>query len=204
MSTKIYNAYVFHSSNLEELYTVLDKMKKEWFERQLSLWKAGTQKSKEAFIKDLKEFSFELPKKIREDFVKKIDGLPDYMALDEFFKTYAYSRVNSPFNIDASVMIYPLGKKLYVQFFLDRDAKIPKTFADYHYQNQSDQPEDVTNKEWKQREKTWDRILGRSNMLFCRDIPANAGFVFEFSNESVRYQLCIAILNKIYVKNEPK
>lgn len=44
---------------------------------------------------------------------------------------------------------------------------------DIHYQNQSDQPEDVPRAEWTARRKLWDMILPGSG------IPSENGFFFE-------------------------
>lgn len=47
-------------------------------------------------------------------------------------------------------------EKALVELHTDEDRPI---FADYHYQNQTDIPDDVSDEEWGQRRKDWDALL---------------------------------------------
>lgn len=60
-----------------------------------------------------------------------------------------------------------------VQFFSETELSLPKTFRDYHYQNQSDRPPNISEKEWGERKHCWKRVF--------RDVsvPAEAGFTFS-------------------------
>lgn len=89
------------------------------------------------------------------------------------------------FNISASVVLYPQMDMKVVQFFgLDRPLHsklikpIQRYLKDWHYQDQSDEPEDVSKQEWKQREKYWDRVFKQ------HDIPSYAGFSFQLDDIS--------------------
>lgn len=66
--------------------------------------------------------------------------------------------------------------RLFVQFFMGH-VQPPKhrLLKDFHYQNQTDPPEDVPKREWEARQRTWDRIFKHT------DIPGEAGFAFELS-----------------------
>lgn len=71
---------------------------------------------------------------------------------------------NSPFNIEMSACIYFDQGKIYVQFFgLDRgfqrliDSRL--WLSDFHYQNQTDRAEDVSEEDWNRREQIWDDIF---------------------------------------------
>lgn len=47
---------------------------------------------------------------------------------------------------------------------------------EYHYQNQTDQPEELTNRQWNARRDAWDKALGD------RAVPAMAGFTINVSD----------------------
>jgi hypothetical protein len=50
--------------------------------------------------------------------------------------------------------------------------------TDYHYQNSTDRPDGVSNKEWREREKVWDEIFKNHGK------PSQAGFSIDF-HESI-------------------
>lgn len=83
------------------------------------------------------------------------------------------------YKFSESVVVYPYKDRVFVQFFGNNDLmKIVnkcKLFKDFHYQNQTDKPERLTEKEWRNREKIWDNIFkGNDN------IPAQSGLVYDF------------------------
>lgn len=56
------------------------------------------------------------------------------------------------------------GHDHYVKLYTERqeyvEAFLEATSAtDFHYQNQADQPEDVTDEQWENRRKTWERVM---------------------------------------------
>src|SRR2546430_3116466 len=78
--------------------------------------------------------------------------------------------LRSPFNIDASVVVYldSLGQApdMYVQFFgvpcaLYAQEEVEGKLIYSFYQNQTDQLEDVTDEEWERREQVVDRLLNK-------------------------------------------
>lgn len=92
--------------------------------------------------------------------------------------------LRSPLNIDASVVIYIDGSKLYVQFFgVDSDLYENEVqeglLADFHYQDSADKPDNVTKQEWSKRYKVIDRILSKDDT----GIPSQCGFCRVLTDE---------------------
>lgn len=86
-----------------------------------------------------------------------------------------------------AAVIYPIlhpdddsaRNAMLVQFFgehsLQKRVRKIQSFYDFHYQNQTDPPDDIYPKSWEKRGKIWDRIFDRPG---CRT-PAQAGFTFS-------------------------
>jgi len=86
------------------------------------------------------------------------------------------------FNISAAIVAYPLGRKVYLNVFDDdilRMVKKNRRFKDFSYWNNTDRDDRVTAREWRHREKTWDRILPGN-----RAVPAISGFTYDFGSTS--------------------
>jgi len=84
-------------------------------------------------------------------------------------------------DVNENAVVYTYKNEIYVQFFIGRLLRdvheyIEKheKFEDFHYQNQSDQPDDVSDEEWEKRREIWDGIFPHM------DTPLNAGFSFQF------------------------
>lgn len=155
MSTKIYSAYKYNG-DIEQLKADLKQIRKEYFDKTYS-------SLKDIFLK-----SYD-PKK-DEDRVKTIF---DFQKLIEEAMSKGYVSELSP---EANAVVYFQEGKIYVQFFIgrwDEPENLPERFVDYHYQNQTDQPEEINDEEWEEREETWDKILEEE------DIPSLAGFTYE-------------------------
>jgi hypothetical protein len=135
MSTKMYNLYRT-SMNLAQLDTWLQALKEKHFESLIY--------QIAPFVRIAKG---DLWEKLMED-------------------TKAGYR--SPFNIDGSVVLYIDGRSLYVQFFgvkyelYEKDVQ-EGLLSDFHYQNQSDMPDDISAQEWKKREKVVSRLLNKDD-----------------------------------------
>ena len=89
----------------------------------------------------------------------------------------------SPFEKTSSVSIWiHTDGYVYIKLFGDYDflnimeRELPKLkgIEDYHYQNQCDKPDEVSQKSWDKREKIWDEITGGSTyttMLSLQMVP---------------------------------
>ena len=83
-----------------------------------------------------------------------------------------------------SMHLYPHEGDTLVLFFGDSeamnvitDALVPDVMQDYHYQNQTDIPEGISEKEYEERRKAWDSVLGADG------VPALHGFVKDIVSQ---------------------
>jgi hypothetical protein len=112
-------------------------------------------------------------------FSKKVD-----FDLFEKLMEHTNAGFRSPFNIDASVVIYVDTSKLYIQFF-GVDYSLYETevqeglLVDFHYQSNSDKPDDVSDQEWKKRYKVVNRLLSKDSS----GNPSRCGFYRTLTDE---------------------
>lgn len=76
----------------------------------------------------------------------------------------------------AKILFIPCGRSTLAMYFGQSEyikAIINNgNFEDYHYQNQTDKPDDVSTRAWNKREKDWDKAIGPDY------IPINHGFEY--------------------------
>jgi hypothetical protein len=83
---------------------------------------------------------------------------------------------------EVSLIIYPVSKTKVLGTFHSRNNETEREFfakpfvEEYGYWNNTDQPDGVTDKEWKQREKDWDKVFTGWA------IPRYCGYNVEFIN----------------------
>ncbi len=94
-------------------------------------------------------------------------------------------------NPEASAVVYPHKGRVYVQFFGtdEHHITLDDNFIDYHYQNSTDMPDDVTEEEWLEREETWEAILGG-------EAPAQRGFAYEFTNTYIAWDIAEYVMQE--------
>jgi hypothetical protein len=96
-----------------------------------------------------------------------------YNRIQEIDKT---GRRDPEVDFSSSVTYYPLNDKLLAIFNGEQEAftETWESFPgikDYHYQNSTDRPKDIPEKEWKKRNSDWTKALN----------PSHSGFNFELS-----------------------
>lgn len=158
MSTKMYNFYRW-TGNIFGLQTWLEKVRRDYLQETVA---------------EVAKFSKRIPD----------DQLWDRLSDD------TKAGLNSPFNIAASAVIYLDNNQIYVQFFGVRhhlyEAKIEEgILIDCHYQNQTDQPEYVSDEEWERREELVERLLDKH----YSGVPSSCGLSFLFAS----YQDCMYV-----------
>lgn len=77
-----------------------------------------------------------------------------------------------------NLRIIPMKRKTLVLYFGNLEMQqylesLPDFLIDYHYQDQTDKPDDISTYRWKQREKDWDNAIGPDY------IPCRHGFKAE-------------------------
>lgn len=98
---------------------------------------------------------------------------------EQWKAVYHYSRLRiidkikecakSPFKFDydyrCNLQIIPMKRKTLVLYFGNLEMQqylesLPDFLTDYHYQDQTDKPDDISTYKWKQREKDWENAIG--------------------------------------------
>ena len=168
MSTKLYNGIKFKSNKLGTVIRQLHGLKEEAVKNVM-----GT-------FTDPKQLNFMMMcwvygNAIRED--KSNDTAWQFQRIlrQELRKPY------NDFNFMFKVVIFERKNKLYGIYYdhsylnykmlFDRDIAV-----DYHYQDQSDKPDDVSNRDWNFREEVWSDIFDDISTLW---IPSEAGAVYD-------------------------
>jgi len=165
MSTKIYDAYkikrkvdlwpVLWDIRDKAEANVVKKLKELYWEVMLHLNTESEEYQKKLASTKYPEWSVRLDmarEKIREEIQKNVT-----------------SRERDTFDISVSISVYPHETGFYLRAFCDQVSCLggsldflydhPK-LRDFHYQNSCDRPDRVSAREWRQREKIWDEIIG--------------------------------------------
>ncbi len=149
MSTKIYNAYRYKGNNVNRLIEMLRKIKQDYI------------------IEKAREIG------------ERRDCPEDWKALVERIRLDSSKDTYEPFGISASAAIYFVKDEIYVQFFEVPNEIIKKHkryLKDWHYQNSTDCPSHIDEKEWTERERFWDKVLKK----YLR--PSDIALSFDFAD----------------------
>lgn len=193
MSMKIYNGYILKEQlNMYELNKFMDELRKK-----VNL--EGRKRIQNMVIKDFLYFYYyrkvhgadkikEMVEKTAEDLrVNHIwKALLDGNWSKLFHKVYwrilkeIHEASNDQtldslkYDFSSELMFFPLRNKTLLMYFgyFDIEEMITDSgqILDYHYQNQTDRPENISQEEWKQREADWNEAIGPDF------IPINHGF----------------------------
>lgn len=201
MSTKIYYAYKYDGT-IQELMKNLFKIRMRYWEEcreGLKEWGSFIAKKLlefEHITRHLDPYDKKSLENLDTDFDGKYKDKPiyelSYIYLDRILQAHIRSGLNNPLNFQAAIVVYPFKDSIYVQFFGVREIKkyINKKFSDFHYQNQTDKPDKVTDKEWNQREKVWDEIFKVNSK------PSTAGLTFPLIELENCWDFCYWYWNK--------
>lgn len=146
MSTKLYHGIRFKYRNMADILQQLISIRKETVKLANEL----------LTVNDLKLFIVD----------KNILNKTDYEIEKELINELnSNCRViwSPKFNFTISLIPEKNGY-VYGYYFADNVKeyfeKIEPFVEDYHYQNQCDKPDNISNREWNNRRKKWDKILG--------------------------------------------
>lgn len=83
----------------------------------------------------------------------------------------------------SDIQIFPMENRILLMYFGSSEGqKVIETLMpvkDYHYQNQTDRPFGISEKEWNRRCTDWDNVIGPDY------IPANHGFSVKLCNPNL-------------------
>lgn len=170
MSTKVYNAY-----RLKE---------------NVDLWD---------FLHDVRVQAVSIIQTKLREFYDLIKEHPEYLEITEENPTYCdisdavrdkygeqLSRLErNPYNLDVSLSVRRFENRYYIRAFSDKIAIFgdPLTFLrdderleNYEYWNNTDRPEDVSDEDWKERERCWNELDKKRFDSLILDIVAYHNF----------------------------
>ncbi len=105
-------------------------------------------------------------------------GVTNPADVMDVIRDFMQRGTNSPMNPKASVCLYHHEGVWYPHYF-GIDVAVLEPFEkagdmeDFHYQNHTDPPEEVAEKDWEHRLQVWEKIYERYST------PAHAGLIFE-------------------------
>lgn len=106
------------------------------------------------------------------------------------------NKIKNSNNTDVKLQIVPLKDKILAMFFgnnkMEHFVSDHSAYFDYHYQNQTDKPNKISDAEWEQRRTDWEAAIGPDY------IPCNHGFTVELVN--VEYILNNIFFNKTQIQ----
>ena len=141
-------------------------------------------------IYSLLEFLQELKPKVWQhklDFLKNYTGSFDEVL--EEMKKVMWVGLNNPLNVSSSAVVYFYKRKIFVQFFdVHHSFLEDERLQDFHYQNQVDMPDNVTNRHWNYRCKVWDAI-------FKTGVPSEDGLTFGIIDYDDIWRFCRELKN---------
>ncbi len=119
-----------------------------------------------------------------------------YAELYDLIRQRMLNKIKNSNNTDVKLQIVPLKDKILAMFFgnnkMEHFISDHSAFFDYHYQNQTDKPNKISDAEWEQRRTDWEAAIGPDY------IPCNHGFTVELVN--VEYILNNIFFNKTQIQ----
>jgi hypothetical protein len=167
MSTKLYNGIKFKSNKLSEVIRQLHGLKEEAKENVMK-----TFQDKESLNFILMSFLYNKAKNENE----KISCWD--------FERLLRNELRRPYNdfyFEFGVSIFERKNKLYGIYYDQSRDNYKMLFnrgiaVDYHYQDQTDKPEGISNRDWYFREEVWSDIF---DDISCLWIPSEAGVEYR-------------------------
>ena len=192
MSTKIYNAYKYHGSIqslMKDLFLIKNKY---WEQCAILLEQYYSDRSLnnylmfEPVMKHVSDWNKKSLNKLEPCIKEKPLDAQSYAVLDILLKAFIKKGTNDPLNFEASAVVYPYGKSIYIQFFGMRDLTglSSKKFSDFHYQDQTDRDSSVNSREWSHRKRVWNKIYDEVYK------PGAAGLAFSFIEACNCFEFC--------------
>jgi len=195
MSTKIYNGYKIETvsfvelrKRFEEASTLIKKVKIDRIVKSIS--------SELYSILDNRHSGLEQGEKDPQKVFNNI-----YWDFRKACLEASKSATRDPFHdLKCEVSVIPLSSKKTLALLYCDSKEYEKEWesipwvSDYHYQNQTDRPKELTANQWNQRRKDWDLALGKS----C--IPADHCFTFQLCNGDLPFELYDDDLKKLFWK----
>ena len=211
MSFKVYNGIKFKSRNLPEivgqLYAIKEQAKKNSNNNLMN--DGGRIVHLMVKNKIIDNFEDIFTKEFTSDDYWNVDRL-----ITESLDSRWRDRMEPNFNFNVCVIPWTDGNVygIYYDDDIEENRALLNDIADeYHYQNQTDQPDDIDDEEWSERRDVWNEIFDK----YCS--PNDAGFIYEIVTssdlhfdiietalEQYKKQFILGYECKLYIKDEEK
>jgi hypothetical protein len=195
MSTKIWEAYKIPIDKLNDFIDIVrevkmkeivslakslfDCVKEEAIDKRLERDKSYRYYSDEEWAEHLKDISSRIYAR--------------FELFWELIEAGANSRERTPLDITCGFNMWCYDGNFYIIPFGEhgsfRGVKFPEWVTEYHYQNQTDKPSRISNKEWNNRRKTWDKV--------CLGDPPN-----DWNSRRIYYSLFNPKFDKAFISWE--
>jgi hypothetical protein len=179
MSTKIYNGYIFNKKvkNLNQAHKVLKKIR---LSIELEAKKILSESAGRISVSIMDSLKYDClnEKQIEVLNTLKSNGYSNSLlneviwAVDKNVKDDVSSpyRMNYEYDLNCSVYLYELQNRVLLLYYGQRPEFLKifenhELIEDYHYQNQVDEPEDVSLKDFNKRGRDWNKVLGDMNPI---------------------------------------
>ena len=171
MSIKLYSGIKFTSNKLGTVIKQLNSLKED-----------ARKNVMKTFTKDGKSLNFVHLLFLYEEAMK--DGKEEQLNSNWGFEWLLHKELRKPYNdfdFEFGVTIFERKNKLYGVYYDQTGLNYKMLFdrgiaVDYHYQNQTDPPEDVSARDWDFREEVWEDIFGDISPCW---VPSEAGAVYK-------------------------
>lgn len=171
MSTTIYNAYKLKIADLHQLDEFQKNLYKDYYQYILNKY---TEKTAELCLNLMELLPYLRAAYTLEDHqISKQLNYPNILIRNNTVIEIAkqITHIEEKENIKAEIAIFPHSNNdnvlllAFGTYFTEFMSSLPDCYetnyrlTDYHYQNQTDKPHDITQKQWELRRKTWDTAM---------------------------------------------
>jgi len=161
MSTKIWEAYRIPISRINDFIDIArDQARAEIFRCVTAMVESVTE---EAMMKEmLKHSEFYSSETAKKDYMENTHNKLSarFDIVKKVIKAAAQSRHKTPYDIGCWINFWVDGEHAYIipVGACVTGLKYPEWVEDFHYQNQTDKPKRISQKEWNKRRDTWEQI----------------------------------------------
>ena len=178
MSTKIYNGYVLKNQSMHSLQKFILEIRKEIVKKAtelmmkkaitITVWKIDQIACGLLNGPDKREWK-KAPLYKAMDFIRERQERQKRQEIRDLYYDLSCEAVFIPMRTKILSLLYTEQPDFESIWDSNKDIE------PYQYWNNTDQPEDIANKEWQKRCEDWDKVLGS-------EPPSNVGFTYSFIN----------------------
>lgn len=174
MSTKIHNGFVFNTTDIMEVYKIVNDFRKQL--QPLVYDKTVQYFAEECTASyDIKTISGEKVKGIFLDIHNQFTNKQDEVRIKQVR--------DASTDFQFSLVVIPTADKFYGLFYTEQPDfadlwAAQSSVSEYIYYDNADEPDGISLDDWKERGKVWDSLLDPFG-----NIPSQAGFTFNIIPE---------------------